>query len=69
MGVLRALVPDAGSYISEAGYADSDWRRRCFGPNYPGLLAVKHRYDPDGLFFTHHGVGSEEWSADGFIRL
>lgn len=24
------------------------------------------RYDPDGLFTTHHGVGSEEWSADGF---
>jgi hypothetical protein len=29
---------------------------------------VKRRYDPGGLFFVHHGVGSEEWSADGFIR-
>jgi FAD/FMN-containing dehydrogenase len=69
MGVLRELVPDAGSYVSEAGYADPDWRRRCFGANYSRLLAVKRRYDPDGLFFTHHGVGSEEWSADGFTRL
>jgi len=25
--------------------------------------------DPDGLFFVHHGVGSEDWSADGFTRL
>ena len=25
-------------------------------------------WDPDGLFFVHHGVGSEEWSADGFTR-
>jgi len=29
---------------------------------------VKRKYDPDGLFFVHHGVGSEEWSADGFTR-
>jgi hypothetical protein len=32
-------------------------------------LAVKEKYDPDGLFFVHHGVGSERWSADGFTRL
>jgi hypothetical protein len=23
----------------------------------------------DSLFFVHHGVGSEDWSADGFSRL
>jgi hypothetical protein len=31
------------------------------------LRAVKDRYDPEGLFFVHHGVGSEDWSPDGFI--
>jgi hypothetical protein len=30
------------------------------------LLAVKTRYDPQGLFFVHHGVGSEGWSESGF---
>lgn len=33
------------------------------------LAAVKRKYDPDGLFFVHHGVNSEEWSADGFTRV
>ena len=32
------------------------------------LRAVKDKYDPDGLFFVHHGVGSEGWSADGFTK-
>ena len=64
--VLRALVPGAGSYVSEAGFDDPDWQKHSFGENYPRLLAVKRRYDPEGLFTTHHGVGSEWWSQDGF---
>jgi hypothetical protein len=30
------------------------------------LRAIKEKYDPAGLFVVHHGVGSEEWSSDGF---
>jgi Berberine and berberine like len=37
-----------------------------WGSNYAMLLAVEEKYDPDGLFFVHRGVGSERWSADGF---
>jgi len=33
------------------------------------LQTVKAKYDPEGLFFVHHGVGSEDWSDDGFTRL
>ena len=43
--------------------------RAFWGPNYPRLARIKHRYDPDGLFFAHHMVGSEDWSEDGFTRL
>ena len=66
ISVVRDAVPGAGSYVSEAGFFDSEWQRRSFGDNYPRLLAIKDRYDPDGLFVTHHGVGSERWSQDGF---
>jgi FAD/FMN-containing dehydrogenase len=66
---LRKLVPNAGSYVSESNYFNPSWQRTYCGDNYPRLRAIKKRYDPDGLFFVHHGVGSEEWSPDGFTRL
>ncbi|MEQ8700053.1 MAG: BBE domain-containing protein, partial [Bauldia litoralis] len=66
MAALRSVAPDTGSYCSEASYFTEDWRERSWGPNYPRLLAAKQKYDPAGLFFGHHWVGSEFWSRDGF---
>jgi FAD/FMN-containing dehydrogenase len=66
---LRKIVPHPGSYVSESNYFNRSWQRAFWGDHYPRLRAIKKRYDPDGLFFVHHGVGSEEWSADGFERL
>jgi FAD/FMN-containing dehydrogenase len=66
---LRKLAPDAGSYVSESNYFNRSWQSAFWGGQYPRLRAIKAKYDPDGLFFVHHGVGSEDWSADGFTRL
>jgi FAD/FMN-containing dehydrogenase len=63
---LRKIVPKAGSYVSESNYFNASWQEAFWGENYPRLRAVKTKYDPGGLFFVHHGVGSEDWSADGF---
>jgi len=65
---LRRIVPNAGSYVSESNYFNRSWQEAYWGTNYLRLRAIKKKYDPDGLFFVHHGVGSEEWSADGFTR-
>jgi FAD binding domain/Berberine and berberine like len=69
MSQLRALVPNPGSYVSESNYFERQWQRSYWGNNYPRLAVIKRKYDPDGLFFVHNGVGSEEWSADGFTKL
>lgn len=66
---LRRIVPEPAAYVSESNYFEPQWQRAFWGANYERLLAVKERYDPEGLFFVHHGVGSERWSADGFTRL
>jgi FAD/FMN-containing dehydrogenase len=63
------VAPAAGAYVSEDNYFQKNWQRAYWGLNYPRLVAVKRKYDPTGLFFVHHGIGSEEWTADGFTRL
>ncbi|MFI5000955.1 MAG: BBE domain-containing protein, partial [Reyranellales bacterium] len=66
---LVKLAPAADAYLTEASYFQKDWQQAHWGGNYSRLQTVKKKYDPNGLFFVHHGVGSEEWSADGFTRL
>ncbi len=66
---LVKLAPGAGAYSIEASFHQKDWQRAHWGDNYPRLQALKKKYDPDGLFIIHHGVGSEDWSEDGFTRL
>jgi FAD/FMN-containing dehydrogenase len=69
MSELKKVAPGAGCYFAESDFFEPQWQTAYWGPNYPRLLSIKKKYDPAGLFFVHHGVGSEDWSADGFTRL
>jgi hypothetical protein len=69
MAELMTAAPGAGSYVSESDYFLANWQGAFWGSNYTRLAQIKKKYDPDGLFFVHHGVGSEAWSADGFTPL
>ena len=69
MAELRKVAPGAGAYVAECNYFQNAWQDAFWGPNYARLMAVKREYDPEGLFFVHHGVGCEGWSADGFTRI
>jgi len=68
MDALLKAAPGAGSYVSESDYFERNWQQSFWGSNYPRLASIKKKYDPDGLFIVHHGVGSEQWSEDGFVR-
>jgi FAD/FMN-containing dehydrogenase len=65
---LRAIVAEDSAYVSESDYFQERWQQAYWGSNHPRLAALKKKYDPRGLFFVHNGVGSEEWSVDGFER-
>jgi FAD/FMN-containing dehydrogenase len=69
MDEIRKLLPRVGSYVWETDFFQPTWQDAFWGENYARLRAVKDKYDPGGLFFLHHGVGSEDWSADGFTRV
>jgi FAD/FMN-containing dehydrogenase len=68
MQELRRLVAEPAAYVSESNFFERAWQQAFWGPNDPRLRAVKAKYDPAGLFFIPHGVGSEDWSADGSAR-
>ena len=69
MSEVRKLLPRVASYVWETDYFQPDWQDAFWGDNYARLRAIKDKYDPAGLFFVCHGVGSEGWSADGFTRM
>lgn len=69
MPALEAATPGSGTYSNEGNFQQKDWQRQFYGENYAKLLAVKERYDPEGLFYVTTGVGSEAWEADGEGRI
>jgi FAD/FMN-containing dehydrogenase len=66
---LRAVAGETGAYVSESNYFEKNFQQAYWGSNYSRLAEIKKKYDPDGLFFVHNGVGSEQWSTDGFTKL
>jgi FAD/FMN-containing dehydrogenase len=66
---IKSRVTTTGSYVSETDFFEEKWQDSFWGSNYERLLSIKNKYDPEGLFFVHHGVGSESWSRDGFTKL
>jgi FAD/FMN-containing dehydrogenase len=59
MAPLKALRERPASYMWETNYFEEDWQTAFWGDHYARLLRVKERYDPGGLFFIHHGVGTD----------
>jgi FAD/FMN-containing dehydrogenase len=68
IALLKALAVRPASYVNETDFFETDWQTAFWGKHYARLKTVKNHYDPGGLFYVHHGVGSEAWSADGFVE-
>lgn len=60
MNLIYNFIPQSGSYLNESDYFLKNWQEEYWGINYPKLLKIKHKYDPENFFSCHHSVGSEE---------
>lgn len=61
--VIEAATPNAGAYMNEADFQQPDFQDVFFGVNYPRLLQIKHKYDPNSLLYARAAVGSEVWTV------
>ncbi|KAL5084593.1 hypothetical protein Trisim1_011595 [Trichoderma cf. simile WF8] len=67
--MIDAVTPGGGVYLNEANYKQHNWQDAFHGSNYPKLLSIKKKYDPNSLFYANTAVGSEAWTVDGNNRL
>lgn len=65
MAALRRLAPDTGCYLNEADPDEPDLPPAYWGGNYPRLLAIKRRWDPEGVFWCALCVGGGDWVVEG----
>ncbi|KAJ5967707.1 FAD-binding type 2 [Penicillium viridicatum] len=58
---MEDLTPGMGTYLNEADGFDPQWKENWFGENYNWLKSVKHKYDPEGVFWCWRCVVNEGW--------
>ncbi|KAF9553219.1 FAD-binding domain-containing protein [Agrocybe pediades] len=59
-----APPPFGGQYLNEPDFYEEDWQEAYWGPNYPRLLRIKKRIDPNDLLIVNKGVNSEAWDTE-----
>ena len=67
--LFSKLEPDMGAYPNEADANEPNFQKSFWGANYPRLRSIKSKVDPEGIFITNAGVGSEDWGVDGLCRV
>lgn len=58
---LERATPGSAAYVNEGDPFQANWKEAFFGPNYDRLLAIKDKYDPEGVFYARKTVGSDRW--------
>ncbi|KAB8070023.1 hypothetical protein BDV29DRAFT_181700 [Aspergillus leporis] len=70
MPLLESLEPGPmAAYCNEANAYQPGFQSAFWGKNYKRLLEIKQLVDPDNLFVSRLGVGSEMWDEDGICPL
>lgn len=66
---IEAVTPGSGAYTNEADFRQPNFQETFFGANYPELLAIKQKWDPNSIFYGTKCVGSEFWTVANDGRM
>ncbi|KAH8824318.1 FAD-binding domain-containing protein [Flagelloscypha sp. PMI_526] len=55
--IMKDITPGSGAYFNEGDLYETDHEQSFWGDNYPRLLAIKKKYDPQGLLDCWQCVG------------
>ncbi|EAQ86284.1 hypothetical protein CHGG_07537 [Chaetomium globosum CBS 148.51] len=58
---LREAAPNGCAYVNEADPYEPNWQEAFWGDNYPRLLELRKKYDPNGVFYAVSTPGTEDW--------
>ena len=61
-GLREAMTPyvTGGAYQNFVDPDLPDWRTAYYGANYPRLVEIKNRYDPDNLFQVNQNITPQD---------
>ncbi|KAI1111673.1 FAD-binding domain-containing protein [Nemania sp. NC0429] len=66
---LERITLNGAAYLNEADFQEPNFQHTFYGNNYGRLLDVKHKYDPDDIFYAKTAVGSDRWAENAEGRL
>ncbi|KAK4238283.1 hypothetical protein C8A03DRAFT_43975 [Achaetomium macrosporum] len=58
---LWNAAPNGCAYINEADPYEPNWQNAFWGNNYPALLEIRRKWDPNGVFYAVSTPGTENW--------
>ncbi|KAF8207888.1 FAD-binding domain-containing protein [Mycena galopus ATCC 62051] len=70
--MLRDITPGSGAYFNEGDVYEVDHEEAYWGGNYPALLAIKKKYDPNSLLDCWQCVGwkgAQDARYDCYLEL
>ncbi|KAF2185655.1 FAD binding domain-containing protein [Zopfia rhizophila CBS 207.26] len=60
---LRDASPNGAAYVNEGNLEEPNWQQAFWGSNYPRLLEIKKKWDPNGVFYARTTPGTEDWES------
>ncbi|XXH00963.1 hypothetical protein Hte_007314 [Hypoxylon texense] len=60
---MKKAGPNGCAYVNEGDPYQPDWQDHFWGPEYPKLLEIRKKWDPEGVFYAVATPGTEDWEV------